>query len=312
MAPQTSWKRHRERSTPWLVALIVWIARVLGRRIARLLLWPIAAYFQLTSPAVRRASQQFLVRVLDRPPRWSDTYRQIFNFAACVLDRVFLLSDRHELFTIDIAGGPPSLNYAGAGASAIVLTAHLGSFDILRVVFKGRRKLRLRVVMDREQGRMITEVMARLNPDFDQEIIDSGGGPQLVLRLKEAVAQGAVIGMMADRIAGADRGIAVDFLGGRAFLPSGPWKLAAALNLPLVVCFGIYEGGKRYTLHFETLAPAQAVARGAREAHAQAMAQAYARRLEYYARLAPYNWFNFFDYWPHDKAQDKADDSAPD
>ena len=286
------------------MTLIVWIARYGGRRIARLLLWPIAAYFQLTSPAVRRASHQFLARVLERRPRWTDTYRQIFNFAACVLDRVFLLVGRHDLFVIEIAGGIAALNYAGAGASCVMLTAHLGSFDILRVVFKDRRKLRLRVVMDRAQGRMITEVMARLNPHFDEEIIDAGGGPQLVLRLREALAQGCVIGMMADRVTAADAGIAVDFLGGRAWLPSGPWKLAAALGLPMVVCFGIYQGGNRYTLHFETLAEARPVARAERAAHAQAAAQLYARRLEHYARLAPYNWFNFFDFWPDDAAQD--------
>jgi predicted LPLAT superfamily acyltransferase len=301
---RTAWRAHRERSAPWLVTLIVWIARHGGRQIARLLLWPIAAYFQLTSPAVRRASQEFLARVLERRPRWTDTYRQIFNFSACVLDRVFLLVGRHDLFEIEIAGGAAALNYAGAGASCVMLTAHIGSFDILRVVFKDRRKLRLKVVMDRAQGRMVTEVMARLNPHFDEEIIDAGGGPQLVLRLREALAQGCVIGMMADRVNGDDAGIEVDFLGGRAWLPSGPWKLAAALGLPMVVCFGIYQGRNRYTLHFETLVEARPVSRTERAAHAQAVAQLYARRLEHYARLAPYNWFNFFDFWPDDAARD--------
>jgi predicted LPLAT superfamily acyltransferase len=301
---QPAWKHLRERSTPFWVKLIVWFARHSGRRIARLLLWPIAAYFQLTSPAVRRQSQRFLTRVLPHAPRWTDTYKQIFYFAACALDRVFLLTGRDQDFSIDVSATGSGLNYAGAGTPAILLTAHLGSFDVLRVVFKDRRKLKLRIVMDRVQGRMITDVLAQLNPHFDSEIIDAGGGPQLVLRLHEALAQGCVVGMMADRVAGDDPGIAVNFLGARARLPSGPWKLAAALGLPVVICFGIYEGGNRYTLHFETLSKAQTVPRAERAAHAQAAAQAYADRLESYARAAPYNWFNFFDFWPDEPARD--------
>jgi predicted LPLAT superfamily acyltransferase len=302
--PEPVWKHQRERSMPWLVKLIVWIAQHGGRRFARLLLWPISAYFQLSSPQVRRESRRFLQRVLPHPPRWTDTFRQIFFFASCVLDRVFLLTGRDQQFDIRVSGSGSGLHYAGAGRAAILLTAHLGSFDVLRVVFKGRRKIKLRVVMDRLQGRMITDVMASLNPDFDQEIIDASGGPQLVLRLQQALTAGCVVGMMADRVAGDDPGITVDFLGGRARLPSGPWKLAAALGLPVVMCFGIYEGGRRYTLHFETLLPAQTVPRAERAAHAQAAAQAYAARLESYARAAPYNWFNFFDFWPDEPARD--------
>ena len=304
MTPAPAWKLQRERSRPWLVRLIVWFAQHSGRNTARLLLWPISAYFQLTSPSVRQASRSFLERALGRRPRWTDTFKQIHSFAACVLDRVFLLTGRDQDFDIRVSGGGSGLHYAGAGQAAILLTAHLGSFDVLRVVFKGRRKIKLRVVMDRQQGRMITDVMAGLNPDFDAEIIDAGGGPQLVLRLHDALQHGSDVGMMADRIVGDDPGIAVDFLGGRARLPSGPWKLAAALGLPVVICFGVYEGGNRYTLHFETLLPARPVPRAERADYALAAAQAYATRLEFYARAAPYNWFNFFDFWPDEPARD--------
>jgi len=123
-APAPSWKHQRERSMPWLVQLIVWIAQHAGRRFARLLLWPISAYFLLTSPQVRRESRRFLQRVLPQPPRWTDTFRQIFNFASCVLDRVFLLTGRDQEFDIQVSGGGSGLQYAGAGQAAILLTAH--------------------------------------------------------------------------------------------------------------------------------------------------------------------------------------------
>ena len=53
----------------------------------------------------------------------------------------------------------------------------------------------------------------------------------------------------------------------------------------------------RYELRFELLADFSNVERGERDAAiAQAM-QAYADRLSELCRRAPYNWFNFFDFW---------------
>ena len=60
---------------------------------------------------------------------------------------------------------------------------------------------------------------------------------------------------------------------------------------------GLYLGGNRYAIHFDTLADFSNVARGQRDAAVQAALQRYAVLLDQYCRQAPYNWFNFFDFW---------------
>ena len=42
--------------------------------------------------------------------------------------------------------------------------------------------------------------------------------------------------------------------------------------------------------------------KGDRNAAAAAAAQSFAARLEAYCRIAPYNWFNFFDFWAASEA----------
>src|SRR5690606_5156948 len=89
----------------------------------------------------------------------------------------------------------------------------------------------------------------------------------------------------------------VDFLGKPAQFPTGPWQIAAALKVPVVLCFGLYRGGNRYELHFEVFAETLRVERANREASLNAIIQRYADRLAHYTRGAPYNWFNFYDFW---------------
>lgn len=298
-----AWRQQKERSAPWVLSLIIWIALKLGRRVARLLLWPISLYFLATSSSARRESRRYLERVLDRPVGMGDLLRHIHCFAACALDRVYVLAGQHSRFEISVHDPGNVLPRLHAGGSAIVLTAHLGSFELLRVIGARRKGMKFRIVMDRQHGQMITAALDRLNPDHAREIIDAGAGPQLALALHDALAEGTIIGLMADRLFGSDPGLPVHFLGGEARLPSGPWKLAAVLGAPVLVCFGLYRGGNHYELHFEAFSDGASVPRAAREAHARAAAQRYAERLEHYVRRAPYNWFNFYDFWAADAAR---------
>ena len=67
--------------------------------------------------------------------------------------------------------------------------------------------------------------------------------------------------------------------------------MAAMLRRPVVLMLGLHRGGRRYDVVFETIA-----ARPAEEAIEDTMRR-YVERLEYHCRRAPYNWFNFYDFW---------------
>ena len=295
--PAQDWRSHRERSTPFMVRLIVWLARHLPRKAVRPFLYPIVGYFLITSPAARAASADYLRRVCDREPRWVDHWRHFFFFASCTLDRIFLLSRRHA--ELDVAVDRPEEVRAAVarGNGCLLFVAHFGSAESLRLIGE-QRQLPLSILLDRQHGRMLMELLEKLNPELAGSVIDaSQRGPQLVLNLKEALQSGRMVGIMADRALASDRGVEVEILGGRARLPVGPWQLAHALQVPVVLGFGVYHGGNRYTAHFELFCESLRLPRDGREAAITDHAQRYARRLEHHVRRAPYNWFNFYEYW---------------
>jgi predicted LPLAT superfamily acyltransferase len=269
-----------------------------GRPLARVVLYPITLYYLFRRGPERRASIDYLARVLHRKPTLWHVAKHIFWFASVILDRVFLLSERFKRFDIKIVGLQELRSKVSMERGVLVFGSHLGSFDALRVLSQMRQDVQFRAVIDIEQNPALSAVLNALNPQLASSIINARrDGTTTALAIKEALDQKSIVTMLADRARLGNATVAVDFLGSSAPFPASPWLLAAALKVPVVVCFGLYCGGNRYELHFESFADVISIDRANREAALKAVVQRFADRVAHYAHLAPYNWFNFYDFW---------------
>ncbi len=291
-----AWFSQQERSNSFLLHTIIWIARHLGRPVARGLLYPITLYFVASSPVTRKASRQFLARALDRKPRLRDVYRHHHSFASVILDRIYLLGGQEKLLDIQMHGYQMALDQLAKGKGAILLGSHLGSFEALRVLGTLDEHFSLKVLMLEQHNQMITQLLNLLNPEVADTVIRIGQ-PDTLLKVKESLEQQELIGMLGDRVVDNDKNLSCDFFGQPAEFPLGPLQLAAALKVPVILFYGLYQGGNRYDVHFELLTGGIDVPRDQRLQTIQELTCEYARQLEFKARLAPMNWFNFYDYW---------------
>ena len=291
-----AWFSQQERSSTFWLRTIIWIARNLGRPFARSLLYPITAYFVISSKVTRQASRQFLSKALDRQPGFMDVYRHHHCFASVILDRVFLLAGREQLLDIRVNGYEMARKQLAKGKGAILLGSHLGSFEALRVLGTLDDKLSLKVLMIEDHNQMITQLLNMLNPDVASSVIPVGQ-PDTFLMVKEALDQQEMIGVLGDRIIDNDRKVRCEFFGRSTNFPLGPLQMAAALKVPVILFYGLYQGGNRYDVHFHLLTEGIDVSREQRMQKVQELACEYARQLEINARQAPWNWFNFYDYW---------------
>lgn len=307
-APPRDWKARPEGGGFFALWLIRTIARSLGRRVARLLLWPITAYFLFRRGPERRASRAYLERVLGRPARLRDGARHVHTFAATILDRVFLLGDGFEQYQIDVIGLDELHRLLAKGRGLLLFGSHLGSFDVLRVLALRRPDYIIRVVLDKSQSPALMKLLDALNPTIAASVIDAAqDGPSVALAMKAALDEGALVAMLVDRARPDEPSLPVDFLGGKARFPSIPWLLAASLKVPVALGFGLYRGGNRYDLRFEAFEDeAIQLPRAERATRLAALIARYAGRLETMTRDAPFNWFNFYDFWQADDADSTA------
>ncbi|MGE8365434.1 acyl-CoA synthetase [Cupriavidus sp.] len=298
-AAGADWSSRQERSNTTLLRVMSWLSLRLGRRFGRAVLRLVTAYFVLFSPTARYASRAYLDRVLGRDAGWSDGFRHVFSFASTIHDRIYLLNERFDLFDIRVHGGELVDEAMARGGGAFLLGAHLGSFEVIRAVGRQRPGLRVAITMYEENARKLNSVLEAINPAMRQDVI-SLGRIDAMLKAREYLERGFMIGMLADRTLSqraTDPVQQCDFLDAPAGFPTGPLRMAAMLRRPVIFMTGLYRGGNRYDIHFEALADFSQVARGQREQEVQAALTRYVGMLERHCHDAPYNWFNFYDFW---------------
>ncbi len=247
-----------------------------------MLLVPISAYFLATAPRARRASREFLTRALGRRATLRDCLRHLFVFATTLLDRVFLLNGRLRDLEVTVVNEHIFEDAIAAGRGCLVLGSHLGSFEMLGVVGGLERRLAINMVMHVEPGGGLRELLASSGCAIPYKVI-ALGQPESMLRVKECLERGEVVGILADRVYGSEVTQGLPFLGSTARFSMSPFRLARITGAPVVAVFGLFRGGRRYEIVFEALrAPEPAP---------------YVAILERQARRCPYNWFNFYDFW---------------
>jgi predicted LPLAT superfamily acyltransferase len=312
----SEWAARSERGSFVLVSAMLWLVLRLGPRASRWLVPPISLWFLATSGAARNASRAYLGRVLGRSAQWRDVSRHFHSFGCAILDRVFLLAGRTEGFHITTEGLDVMDDIIVRRQGCVLLGAHLGSFEVLRAL-TAQAPVPVWALMFRRNRGALTRLLERLNPELHQNVIEIGE-PSGMLRVRECIARGEIVGILADRSVTSgeagyradERRVAVPFLGSTALFPAGPFVLAAMLDVPVVLFHGVRTGPQCYAVRFAHFADRVVLRRATRTDDLRAVVARYAAALERDCRAYPLNWFNFFAFWEHGDDADRDPDGA--
>jgi predicted LPLAT superfamily acyltransferase len=306
------WLDVAEVGSVWGIRFVVLLCTVFGRSVSRAFVRLIVFYYVLFHRGARAASRAYFARLHARgiaPPDAAASYqhsghasfgmvfRHFCTFAEVALDRLLIASGKHALFEVSSRGREHLARLAGEKRGALLLGAHLGSFEAMRLGARSQ-SYPINMVVNFSNAQRMQSVVDQLDPSSTTRFISVAGPPlDFVLKIRECIERGEMVAILADRIGPDARSTTADFLGAPARFASGPFILAAALHCPVYLTFGLYRGHNRYDLHCEHFADAIDLPRKQRELALSQVVQRYAERLESYVALAPNNWFNFFDFW---------------
>jgi predicted LPLAT superfamily acyltransferase len=297
-APVTDagWLSVSERGSVLGIQFFVWTANALGRAPSRFFLRFVALYYVIIHGAGRRAIRQYLERVQGRATLGMQ-YRHFLRFSEALLDRAFIASGKDGYFKVTRTGFHNLKRLRDERRGAILLGAHLGSFEALRMQ-SAKESLPLDILGHFSNARMLNAALEKINPKANARVIAiDDNNAHFALRIRDLVRAGHLIGILGDRVGPDTRAVKARFLGAEASFPVGPFMLAALLRCPIYLTFGLYHAPDRYDLYCEPFADEVILPRERRSEAVAEYAQKFADRLEHFVRLAPDNWFNFYKFW---------------
>jgi predicted LPLAT superfamily acyltransferase len=165
-----TWLSQSERGSVLGIRFFYLFATALGRGPTRLLVAFIAAWYALFSKTVAGASRQWLTVALGRPVRWRDVYRHVRYFAQTAADRMFLVQGRTHAFTTTRTGHQHLEAAVAAKTGAILLGAHVGSFEAMRAG-STNTNLPLTILGHFENAKMINALLTKLDPKAAARVI---------------------------------------------------------------------------------------------------------------------------------------------
>jgi predicted LPLAT superfamily acyltransferase len=319
MTATTGWLSAGERGSLLWMRIAVWFHRRVSRRLGAWLILPFVAYFFLADRRGRRASHRYLQRLYACPqgrvalahkPHVWDCFLHYREFGQNLLDRLcFWLGDFKEI-EITLHGREHFAALLEEKRGAILLSAHIGSFDALRVLAE-QGGVPVNVLMFTRHAQKINAIFKQLNPTIDLRVINlDPTSMQAVLDIKACLGRGEFVGILGDRVGiGEEKRISrVPFLGKVAAFPQGPFLLASALQCPVLLMIGLRANFTTYHAFVEPFAERVILPSTGRTEGLDELVAAYAKRLEEYCFRAPYQWFNFYDFWGDDAPADEDAD----
>ena len=295
------WAMLGERGAYWGIRFCATSYKFLGAKACRFIMMPIVFYFYLTGGTQRRAIKEFLVRALKRAPTFLETYQPFMNFSMRALDVVAAWNGSLPSDIIRAADADKVAAILDDTRGGLLVVSHLGNVDVMRAFMDPRTRKRVTILVHTLHATNYNRLLKELSPNAEVNLLQvTEIGPETIIHLKQSIESGGWVVIAGDRTAvlSQNHASSVPFLGDDAPFPHGPWILGALLECPVYLLFCLREG-EGYRLTMEVFAEQITLPRQERIESLKLYAASYAKRLEHFAKKAPFQWYNFFDFWAH-------------
>lgn len=219
-------------------------------------------------------------------------YLNYFEFGKVILDRFAAYSGRK--FDFELKNHESLQKLLDKPEGFIVLGTHLGNQELAGYIFKMAKPMYALIYMGDTQT--INENRTKMFERMGLHIIPVQSDGSHVLEMHNALCNGNILSIHADRLFYDSKAIYSPILGENAAFPEGPFRVATAEQVPVVSLFMMRERHGRYTLHVRILSDGTYTEHGSR-AQAKALLQRYIEVNEEMIRLYPRQWFHFYEFW---------------
>jgi predicted LPLAT superfamily acyltransferase len=289
-----SWQ-GRSKGTPLGYSIFVAIIKKLGVRAAYLLLSIVAFYYFLFSYKSSKIIFDFYHRKLkyNIPVSLYKLYRNYYLLGQTLIDKIAIMSGSGQKYTFNFDGEENLRIITGLQKGGLLLSAHIGNWEIAGYLLK-RLNTRINIVMFDGEHEKIKQYLTSVTGKSNAHIIIIKNDLSHIFEIDEALKKNELVCIHADRFVEGNKTIEGNFLNTPAKFPLGPFLLAAKFKVPVAFVFALKESTFHY--HFFST-DAKDYSMYDKEAFISQMLNGFTKEMENKVRAYPEQWFNYYDFW---------------
>lgn len=274
--------------------IFIFLLKKSGLSAAYFLLRIVAAYYIVFAPTATSNSYKYFRKVhqYSRLRAIASVYKNFYLLGQTLIDKVAIIAGIETKFTYTFDGEEHLRNFSQANTGGILISAHLGNWEIAGFLLN-RIGSRINIVMFEAEHESIKKYLDKVMNNKQVNIIPIKQDLSHIFQINAALRNKEIICMHGDRFVEGSRIDAIDFMGRKAFFPLGPYMIASKLKVPFTFVYAVKGKGKKY--HLSATPAVNDKSLSSRE-----ILEIYVETLEKKVKQYPLQWFNYFDFWSKD------------
>lgn len=291
------WK-GKTRGGSWGYLFFIFLIKKCGITAAYIFLGVVVPYFIPFAPKATRSIWFYARQVLKLSIGQSIVllFKNYYRLGQILIDKIAMKSGLEKKYNFQFENRSQFLDVLNSNKGAIIIGAHVGSWESGIPYFAEYGK-KINIVLHDVEYQRIKKILEENTSDeySDHKFIPlSNDGLTHILAIKQALDKGEYVCFQGDRYLDEERAITKTFLGRDARFPEGPFLLASRLGLPVVFYFGMRERQRTYRFHFTIAEPVEKEKGIKRE---DILLNQYIYTLENIVKKHPEQWFNYYKFW---------------
>lgn len=270
--------------------IFIWVLKKAGLNAAYALLRFVAAYFVVFAPLATKSLYTYFRHILKYSlfKSWVSVYQNFYLFGQTLLDKVAIIAGIETKFSYTFEGEEYLKQLSESQQGGILISAHLGNWDIAGFLLK-RVNLKINIVMFEAEHEKIKDYLGQVMNNTSINVIPIKQDLSHIFLINKALRNKEIICMHGDRFVEGSRVAAMEFLGKKAYFPLGPFTIAAKLKVPFTFVYALKASKNHYHLSATPVYEP--------ERNPQQILYKYVKSLENKVGQYPLQWFNYFDFW---------------
>ena len=276
-------------------SIFVFILKRLGVLPAYFVLRFVALYYLLFSYKSSKALWKYFHRIQSYGvlrSLWS-MYQNYYLFGQTIIDKVVVMSGMPNPFTYEFGGEQNLVQMAEGGQGGLLISAHIGNYEIAGHFLK-RLQTPVNLVMYDGEQEQIKAYLEKVAGKRNMKLILIKNDISHIYEINEALKNNELVCMHADRFIEGNKTVTRSLLGHPAPFPLGPFVLATTFKVPVSFVFAFKENSKHYHLYSS---PLKTYDTGNKSEQANAMLSDYVNAMHEKINQYPLQWYNYYDFW---------------